>query len=1065
MQNPRPLAFVATLAALALCLVTTTDRAVAQDHGTIAGTVTDASAAPVNGAQVSISELRIGTLSGSDGTFRIEDVPVGTHTLTAQVIGYGSQSREVTVTAGETTRVSFTLERSAVQVDELVATALGISREERSLGYATEEIAGDELAEVPTDNFSVSLSGKAAGLEVKDLGNIGGSTSVTLRGFNSISGTNQALFVVDGIPLNNESNLECNRNCAGNWDGGGFAGGISNVDYGNGVQDMNPADIESVSVLKGANAAALYGSRASNGVVLVTTKKGEGTDGFRVTGSASNMWNTPLQMQSLQNEFGGGQTPVDYQWVDGAGGGFNDGTDESWGPALDGSEYPQWFSPSAPFLASPYSPRKFYETGRSSQVNVSVAGAGEDKNLRVSGTHYDGSGIVPNSRLDRTTLSVAGGLDFTEDLALTASGNYVKTNGYDRPNMVGFPHGYGVTFSYWQRQTDVGRLKEAYENWRETGEYPRSGHPEGRVPNWNHNFFDSPYYSSHERSTEDTRDRLIGSLQLDYQLNDWLGAMARVGTDLQNHRQQEMFPNGSVAHPDGEYRTNDIYREETNSTLMLTSDFDLSPDVRLTTRLGGALRREKADTDLAIASRLNVPGTFNLGNSAGPPVIDQYIGQKHVNSLYGLATLSYSGWAYIDASGRNDWSSTLPEGENSYFYPSLSGSVILSDALDMPDFLSYAKVRAGWAKTGSDAQPYQLRRTFQQGPFWGGAPSYTNPNQLPALNLRPEEAVSIEFGTELRFADDRGSLDLTYYKTDTREQILPVDISHTTGFSNSVMNAGEVQNKGIEATLGLELLRNPEPDQLGWDVRANFATHSSRVSNLPEGVESIVLGSTRGLTIEAREGEEYGAMLGQVTETNDQGEELVGFDGRPIPAETKQVIGHFQPDWTAGFRNSLEHQGLRFTTLLDLRVGGEIFCQTCALGRRTGQLIETLEGRDDFQLVLPGVKPDGTQNDVPLDLPVYHRARYDMFHYFTYDASYLKLRELSLGFDLPEGILGKLPVSNASVSVIGRNLLILWKNVPHIDPELTTSSGNAQGVEVFRTPTTRSLGLRISVQP
>ena len=1064
MQIARLVRATSVIAAMAFALTTTwAVTAEAQETGTVAGTVTRAEGGALSGAQVSLPDLQMGTLAGDNGSFRIEDVPVGTHTLQAQVIGYGIQTRQVTVTAGETASVSFVLQRSAVEVEGIVATALGISREERSLGYSTDEIQGDELAEVPTDNFSVTLTGKAAGLQVKDLGNIGGSTSVTLRGFNSISGSNQALFVVDGVPMNNESNYECNANCAGSWNGSGFAGGISAVDYGNGVQDINPQDIESVSVLKGANAAALYGSRASNGVILVTTKKGQGTDGFRVTASGSSTWGTPLIVPTNQNLYGGGQQPSDYDWVDGAGGGFNDGTDESWGPALDGTNYSQWFSESAPFLASPYSPRKFYETARSSQANVSVAAAGEGKHLRVSGTYYDGTGQIPNSRLDRTTLSVAGGIDLTDALSLTATGNYIVTQGADRPNMVGFPDGFGVTFSYWQRQVDIDRLRSAYMDWLDTGAYPRSGHPQDRGPNWNHNFFDNPFYSTESRDTEDSRDRLLGSLQADYELSDVFSVMARVGTDFQTHEQFERFPN-AVGHPDGEYRKRDITAEETNTTVMATADVPVASDFRLTTRLGGSLRRERSTDNIAIAQKLNVPGTFNLSNSSGPPLLTEFQANKDVNSLFGLATFSYKNWAYIDASGRNDWSSTLPEGDNSYFYPSVSGSVILTDAVDMPDFLSFAKVRASWAKTGSDAQPYQLRRTFQQGPFWEGTPSYTNPNSLPASDLKPEEAESIEFGTEFRFANDRGSLDLTYYKTNTRQQILPVDISHTTGFSNSVMNAGEVENKGLEATLGLEVLRAADSNELGWDVRANFSTFDSKVSNLPEGVESIILGSTRGLTVEAREGEPYGSMLGQVPQTDDQGRELVGFDGRLIPTATKQVVGNFQPDFTAGVRNSLEFRGLRLSTLFDLRVGGDVFCQTCAIRRRTGQLIETLEGRDEFAIAHDGVKPDGTPNDVKLPPPVYHRDRYNFYHYFTYDATYLKLRELTLGFDLPSGIIGALPISNGRLSIIGRDLLVFLEDVPHIDPELITSTGNSQGIEVFRTPTMRTIGLRISLQ-
>lgn len=1063
METTRPVRVASVIAAASVALCTLAATLPAQETGAITGEVRQPNGQALAGAQVSLPDLNLGTLVSSDGSFRIEDVPVGTHTVQAQVIGYAVQTREVTVDAGEAANVSFVLEQSAVQLEGIVATALGISREERSLGYSTDEIQADELAEVPTDNFSLTLTGKAAGLQVKDMSNIGGSTSVTLRGFNSISGSNQVLFVVDGIPMNNESNLECNANCAASWDGSGVPSGLSAVDYGNGVSDLNPQDMESVSVLKGANAAALYGSRASNGVILVTTKKGEGGDGFRVTGSVSSTFSTPLQTRTLQNQNGGGQQPSDYEWVDGGGGGFNDGTDESWGPALDGTNRAQWFSPSAPWLPSPYSPRKFYDTGRSTQANVSVAAAGESEHLRVSGTYYDGTGQIPNSRLDRATLSVAGGIDLTEDLSLTASGNYVKTTGEDRPNMVGFPDGFGVTFAYWQRQVDTERLRQAYMDWMETGEYPRDGHPQDRGPNWNHNFFDNPYYSTHSRHTEDARDRLLGSLQADYRFNDWLSAMARVGTDFQNHRMYEMFPN-SVGHPDGEYGNRDVYREETNTTVMVTTDVPLTADVQLTTRAGGALRRERAKDDIGVAQNLNVPGVYNLGNSAGPPQISEFRSNKDVNSVFGLATLSYRNWAYIDASGRNDWSSTLPEGENSYFYPSISGSVILTDALDMPGFLSYAKVRASWAETGSDARPYQLRRTFQEGPFWEGTPSYTNPNALPARNLTPEQAESIEFGTELRFADDRGTLDLTYYKTNTRQQILPVDISHTTGFSNSVMNAGEVENKGFEATAGLKLLRAADVDEVGWDMQVNFSTFSSKVSNLPEGVESIILGSTRGLTVEAREGEEYGTMLGQVTQTNDQGQELIGYDGLLIPSETKEVVGSFQPDFTAGLRNSFEYQGLRLSTLLDLRVGGDVFCQTCAIGRRTGQLIETLEGRENFEIAHEGVHPDGTENTVMLPPPVYHRDRYNMFHYFMYDASYLKLRELTLGFDLPQGIVEALPISDARLSVIGRDLLILSKNVPHIDPELITSSGNAQGIEVFRTPTQRSLGLRLTVR-
>ena len=1049
-------ALAVVVAAHVFCLPQDTE---AQQTGIISGSVTASDGTGLEGGQVSIADVQMGALTNGVGRYVMQGVPVGIHTITAQLIGYATVSHEVTVQAGQTVAVHFVLDLSAVEIEGVVVTALGISRDERGLGYAVDNVRGADIQGVPTENIALTLAGKSAGLMVKSLGPVGGSSSVVLRGFNSISGSNQVLFIVDGIPVDNSSNAECNTGCTGAFSASYL--GAGGVDYGNGIQDLNPADVQDITVLKGANAAALYGSRAANGVVLITTKNGSTAGSFQVEASSGISWSTPLKMPTLQNLYGGGQTPDGYNWVNGAGAGFNDATDESWGPALDGTLYSQWWDPNPQaFLPSPYSPRKIFQTGHNSTTNLAVSAAGEGRHVRFSATVMDAAGLIPNAGLQRSTFNLAGGLDLTDRLSVTGAGSYIKTEGKNRPRFRGFPESMAINLSYWQRQNDVDRLSRAYERWKETGESPRSGHPEDRVPNWNHNFFDSPYYTTSERATNDTRDRFIGHIRGEYQFNEWLSAMARAGTDWSAHRRFEQYPAASLLHPEGEFISNKIYQQETNAEFLITADVNPTDDVQITARAGGNIRRNLVDENFTHVQRLNVPGLYNVGNSAGPPTVNQYLGEEHVNSLYGLATLSYRNLAFIDVTGRKDWSSTLPADNNSYFYPSVSSSVIVSEVFELPEFISYAKFRGSWAKVGAAAAPFQLLSVFGQGPFWESTPSFTHPNQLANSELRPEETISVEVGTELRFANDRGSIDLTYYKTNTSDQILPVDISHTTGYAQRLLNAGEVQNQGVELVLGLDILRNASG--LTWTTLLNWSTNNSKVISLTEGLETIVLGGGRGVTVEARVGEPYGTMMGQVSKRDAQGRVMVGFDGRVIPTDTKQVVGNFQPDWVAGIRNTFSYHGLNLSVLLDVRHGGDIFCQTCAIQRRTGQLIETLAGRETFSLVHEGVKPDGTPNDVGLPLTVYWRNLYsDAYERIMYDASFVKLREVSLNFAIPESLIRRLPISSGRIAIVGRDLL-LFSDVPHIDPELNSTSGNAQGMELFLNPSPRSIGFTVS---
>ena len=1061
MSIRRPQRVPRAMAAMALILVGTGVHA--QERGTIRGTVSDASGQPIEGAQISIPERQLGSLSRATGAYLLTGVPAGTHEVQATILGFGTQTQSVQLTAGGIVQADFRLEQTALALEGIVVTALGISREERALGYAVDNIQEDQISEIPTENISASLAGKAAGLQVKSLGPIGGSSSVVLRGFSSISGSNQVLFIVDGVPVNNESVAECNANCGGrsgsSWYSGAF--GEGGVDYGNAVQDLNPQDIESISVLKGANAAALYGSRASNGVVLITTKKGAGVSGFRLDASVQSMWSTPLAMPTYQNRYGGGPRPDQgYQWVDGEGTGIGDGTDESWGPPLDGQLYDQWFSPDPqPWLASPYSPRTFWRTGHNHTFSAAAAASTDRSNIRFGATQMEAAGITPASELDRTNLSLAGVVELTDALRLTGAANYNKTVGENRPSFRSSLFSVGYAFSYWQRQVDIDRLRNAWLRWRETGEYPRSGHRDGWVPGWNHNYFDSPFYYQGERYTSDVRDRGFGHVQLEYDVNEWLSARARVGSDWYSHRIKEEYPI-SEAKPEGGFKTGKNFRQETNAELLLSGTFELGGNFGMSVRTGGNLRWNDADSHRLETSFLNVPGIYNAANSAVPPTINDFVSKKEVHSLYGLASMNWGSAVFVDVTARNDWSSTLPAENNSYFYPSFSSSWIFTETMELPEFLSFGKLRASWAKVGSDAQPYQLLSTANQASFWGSTPSFTQADEIANSGLRPEETISIEIGTELRFANDRATLDLTYYKSNTSDQILPVDISQATGYTRQILNAGEVENRGVEIVLSGDILRNP--NGLNWRVETNFAKNTNEVISLTQGLDRILLGDFRGLSVMASVGDEYGAFYGQTFSRDSQGRILVGNDGRPIATEEKQHLGNFQPDWLAGIRNSFRYRDLNVSFLIDIRQGGDVYCHTCMIGWRTGQLIETLEGREQFGLVHEGVLPDGSPNNVMLTLNQYQRARYNMFEVGIFDASFIKLREISVGFDLPEDILSKLPLSTARFSLIGRDLLS-FHDVPHIDPEISSTSGNYQGLETYLLPTSRSFGFSLKV--
>jgi TonB-linked SusC/RagA family outer membrane protein len=1019
--------------------------AMAQGTGTVQGTVVDAmTLSPIAGAQISIEGAGLGSLTNAQGRFQILNVPVGQQTVRAQILGYSDGMETVTVGAAAPAIVNFSLSESAIALEGVVVTALGIEREQRSIGTSVQAVSGAEISEARETNLINALSGKVSGVAITNSGPQGGSSRIVIRGASSIAGNNQPLFIVDGIPIDNSSPR---------------LRGYGGVDYGNAAQDINPNDIESISVLKGPNAAALYGSRAANGAIVITTKSGRGMDGSNLTASQNITFEDPLRLPDYQNEYGQG-SGGEFSYVDGNYGGVNDGTDESWGPKLDaGLMIPQFFSNGqpAPWVSNPDNVRNFFETGRTSNTNVALSSAGDRSNVRLSVSRLDQNGITPGFGLERTTVAVNGGADLTDRLSGNAAVQYVSASGDNRPGT-----GYGgdnpmLQFIWFGRQVDTELLKQ-----RRT--------EDGGMANWNYSYHTNPYWLALENRNWDNRDRIIGNVSGSYQLADWLSASVRSGTDWYEDNRKRTYAAGTIGlgyvGENGAFVDNQTFFQETNTDFLLSGDGALTSDVSFNVNAGANRRSNTRRENYTHVQNLSAPGIYSLSNAAVTPVVSDYLARKQVNSLYGQAQFGFRDYLFLDVTGRNDWSSTLPEDNNSYFYPSVSGSFVFTDVVPVLSALSYGKLRASWARVGNDADPYQLASVYSAGTPFNSFPTFAVNNQIPNANLKPESTDSWEVGTELSFLNNRLGLDVTYYDAATTNQILAVQISPTSGYTSQVLNAGKVTNRGVE------LLATATPVRLDngfqWDVTANFAKNNSEVAELYGDLETLVLGTYWSLTVEARKDEPYGALYGFGYRRDSQGRIVVSSTtGRPLRSVDKRVLGNANPDWIGGLNNSFRYQGLDFSFLLDTKQGGEVFSVTNMFGRYAGVIEETLEGREGG-LVVEGVKVTATgdtvANDIVTSAEAYNHGLYGLHEAHVFDASFIKLREMKLGYTLPSSMTDRLRVSGMNVSLVGRNLW-LRTNTPHIDPETAFDASNAQGLEFGQLPSTRSIGLNVVITP
>ncbi len=1019
---------------------------------TISGTVTNAgSGEPLPGANIVVQGTTVGTSTDMKGNFEL-NIPSEADSLVVSYLGY----RTKTLSIGNRSKFAIKLVSDRAMLSEMVVTSFGIEREKRELGYTTQEVDGADLTDAREVDVTNSLAGKVAGVQIT-----GGSTGnlstphITIRGESSLSGANRPLIVVDGVPVDNGSTSYS------------ADAQSTQIDFGSSIADINPSDIANINVLKGPNAAALYGSRASNGVILIETKSGGGIEGIGVTFNSNLQVSDILRLPDYQNEYGAG-SGGEYKFVngDGTGGGI-DGQGYNWGPPLNGQLITQIGSPRdedgnlipIPFEPHPDNVRNFFQRGFQATNNLSVQGSNEDGNFRLSVTQLDQEGIVPNTGMKRNNVSLSVNYDLSDKLNVSGVANYAKTESDNIPTS-----GYGsenimYSFIWWGRHLKTSWLEDYWKDGMEG------------IQQWNfdNNWTNNLFFQVNENTNSLDKDRVFGNVAATYDFTDRLNLRIRSGLDYNDQRTEMRKAFSTRIAPNGRYRYGNTYFLESNTDFLLRYNRDLNQDWSMKVSAGGNHMYRRNNTMTVTAPELSVPEVYNLGNSRTNVSVQQFKREKEINSLYGMLDVNYQEMIYLSVTGRNDWASTLPTKNNSYFYPSVALSTVLSDVFELSDEnpLSFAKLRLSWAQVGSDTDPYRLTNTFNYGQPWGSIQAVEESPTLANSDLKPELTNSYEVGTDVRFFDGRLGVDATYYYNSTENQIMSVPLPNSSGYTGRFLNAGEVVNKGVEVVL------NATPVQvqngLNWDVRLNWSRNRSEIVELAEGIDTYQIANPYGGQVLAIEGGRMGDMYGRVFQRSPSGE-IIYEDGLPQLTEEIKKVGNYNPDWMAGLGMNFQYKQFTFDFLFDLRYGGRLYSYTHATGIEGGTLTGTTAHRGE-NVTGDGVvrNPDGSfsQNTESAPYVTWLRRYYarNNLESNSFDATWLKLREVKLGYKFSSQLLQSLPIRNASIALVGRNLF-LWTDVPHIDPETTSMYGGeiVPGFEVHQIPSTRSVALDITIQ-
>ncbi|MFD1096821.1 SusC/RagA family TonB-linked outer membrane protein [Salegentibacter chungangensis] len=1058
---------------------------------TITGTVTDEDGLPLPGVNVLIKGTTSGVQTDFDGNYSIQ-------AATGDVLSFsfvGLETAEYTVANND--NIDVVLKQDAAQLEEVVVTALGISREKRSIGYAAQEVSGEEVSTVKVDNVVNSLSGKVSGVQIKANNNFGGSANFLIRGVSSLTGNNQPLFVIDGVPIaNTVNNTDSQRQ------------GSTGYDYGNAASDINPDDVASINVLKGAAASAIYGSRGANGVVIITTKSGKaGSTKVSVSSGVTVGTIDPDTFIEYQDEYGAGYGP--YYGAPNFDGYFErfdvdgDGTiddvvptfdDASYGAPLDGRLVYQWdafvpehrnYQTATPYTAGAHTPEDFFETSYQFNNSVAVSGGSEKLTYRLGYTNFEQTGMLPNSNLNKNTFNFNGTIKINDRFNAGSSGNFVVQRTTGR-NSTGYSDNLMSQFrQWWQVNVDMEEQRRIFD---ETG----------KNYSWNHegalqgselqpHYWDNPYWTRYKNFQSDNRTRFYGNLYGTYSVTDWLDVTAKAAVDTYKELREERRAIGSVATPFGVLRDDessgydrkDIDFTEYNYDLMFNVDTDLSEDISLAGVAGINIRREKYSYyHQATAGGLIAPGVFALSNSVNtnPKPVEQ-LREKQVNGYYAQASLGYDNTLFLDLTDRVDISSALPTDNNTYNYYAASTSLVFSNLFDA-GWLSFGKVRAGYSEVGNDLPANNVYDTYNIINNFGSAARFSFPGIKQNSELKPERTKEIEVGLEARMFNNRVGIDLTWYKKNTEDQLMPVALSTATGFNSRWLNAGELQNKGIEARLNLVPVST---DDWNWTINVNWAKNDNLVVDLYGDQENLQLASYQGgVSLNATVGEPYNTLRGTGFVYNEDGRRVVDANGY-YKAATNQVIGDANPDWNGGVSNKITYKNLALGFLIDVQQGGDVYSLDLHYGQGTG-LPDYTAGLNELGnpkrdpvsegggILNEGVTEDGQENTTRARADFYGGAYYwgnssrNPAALTVYDASYVKLRELSLTYKLPVKKWFGDMVNSANVSVVGRNLWIIDKNVPFADPESGLGAGNAQGYLSGSYPTLRTVGLNLNFE-
>lgn len=1031
---------------------------------TVSGTVTDEDGLPLPGVNVLLQGTTTGVQTDFDGNYTIKasqgDVLVFSF--------IGLQSREVTVGNDDTINVSLQVDTSTLQ--EVVVTALGIRATPRSVTYAVEGVTAEEIENTGETNLVNSLASKAAGVNViSSSGSVGASANIRIRGNTSINRSNSPLFIVDGVPIDNSS--------VGN--------GVGDVDQSNRAIDINQNDIASMDILKGTAAQTLYGLRAANGVVIITTKKGKAGAPI-VNVSSTIQFSEVNQLPDLQREYAQGR-PVGgvptYRGPE-TGEGF------SWGPRVSALEYdgdtsypysrfgnlvPEGTGNGMPAMT--FDKEDFFVTGVLDEQNISVRGGSEKVKYFISGGKLHQTGVAPKEEFNRRSFRADVSAFLRDDLEISASGNYITSGGrrvQRGSNVSGIMLGLLRSTPTFDNGNGL--------NGRVAANTPSSYQlPDGRQRSYRGGIYDNPYWTVAKNPSLDDVNRFIGRLSFEYKPLEWATFQGTYGYDRYSDVRKAGVDVNSAGNPQGQVTDLNIFSEDINTQLLMLIDKNISENITFNSILGYDGYRTETLFRQVIGNGLTIPGFFNVANTASQNTSES-LNRRNLDAFLSEVKFGLNETLFVNAAFRNDWSSTLPEDDNSFQSYSVGASFVFTELYDN-NFLNYGKLRGSYGKTGNDAPIYSTL-TYYNAAFAGGD-GFIDGNSFPIFstvafersaqqgnaNIRPEVTKEFEVGAEFRFWDSRVKLDLTYYDKETTDQIIAVDQPAVTGFTSRVVNAGVITNKGVEALLSINPVRT---ENFNWDIDVNFSSYENIVEELAENVESITLAGFTSTSSRVIAGEPYGVIFGSRFARNENGEVLIGDNGFPVVDPEDGVVGDPTPDFTMGIRNTFSYKNFSLSALLDIREGGDVWCGTCGIIDYFGTSQKTADLREVTDFVFEGVnentgQPNTTQvalADPENGLGSYYWVRNGfggVSEDNIYDASWVRLREASLGYTLPTALLDNSFLTGGSLTVSARNLFVIT-DYPGIDPETNLSgASNGYGLDYFNQPNTKSYALTVKL--